>query len=142
MFFKSTYFSTDEPPDSAYKKNPPADYFYPPIDIFAKLASIKSNLQANVYVNEYAFQQDLYQVFAPGHDGHYVLYPDLLTKAFEWGRARALVSISKDGNEIPEIYIYGESSLVHTEIELSLTNLRGHYCIPVNRFSAKTNQWN
>lgn len=92
--------------DSAYKKNPPADYFYPPIDIFGKLASIKANLKANLYVNEYAFQQDLYQVFAPGHDGHYVLYPDLLSKAFEWGRARGLVSISKDGREIPEIYIY------------------------------------
>jgi hypothetical protein len=36
------------------------------------------------------------------------MYPDLLTKAFEWGRQRALVSISSDGSEIPEIYIYGE----------------------------------
>jgi hypothetical protein len=95
--------------DSAYLKDPPPDYFYPAFDLFAKLASIKNNLQYNVYINEYHFQADLYQVFSPAHDGHYVMYPDLLTKAFEWGRKRGLVSISKDGTEIPEIYLYGES---------------------------------
>jgi len=87
-------------------KNPPADYFYPPLDIFGKLASVKSNLQKDVYKNEYTFQEDLYQVFAPAHDGHFVLYPDALTKAFEWGRKLALVSISSDGKALPEIYIY------------------------------------
>jgi len=109
--------------DSAYLKNPPADYFYPPLDIFAKLASIKANLQSNAYVNEYAFQQDLYQVFAPAHDGHFVLYPDLLTKAFEWGRKRALVSVSKDGTEVPEIYIYEDvTSSPSTASVLKLIN--------------------
>lgn len=95
--------------DSAYLKNPPATYFYPPLDIFGKLASVKANLQNDVYPNEYTFQEDLYQVFAPAHDGHFVLYPDALTKAFEWGRQLALVSISSDGKELPEIYVYGES---------------------------------
>jgi hypothetical protein len=95
-------------PDSAYLKDPPATYFYPPFDLFAKLASVKANLQANIYPNEYAFQEDLYQVFAPAHDGHYYFYPDLLTKAFEWGRQLALVSISSDGKEIPQIYVYRE----------------------------------
>jgi hypothetical protein len=88
-------------------KSPPTDYFYPPYDPFANLAAVKANLQRNVYSNEYGFQKDLYQVFTPAHDGHFALYPDLLTKALEWGRTRALVSISKDGTEIPDIYIYG-----------------------------------
>ena len=96
-------------PDSAYLKNPPATYPYPPIDIFAKLASVQTNLENDVYVNEYTFQEDLYQVFAPAHDGHYVLYPDALTKAFDWGRKVALVSISPDGVSLPEIYVYGGS---------------------------------
>jgi hypothetical protein len=90
-------------------KDPPVTYFYPPLDIFAKLASVKANLQNDVYPNEYTFQEDLYQVFAPAHDGHFVLYPDALTEAFEWGRQLALVSISSDGKELPEIYVYGES---------------------------------
>jgi len=96
-------------PDSAYLKNPPASYFYPPLDIFGKLSSVKANLLNGLYPNEYTFQEDLYQVFAPAHDGHFVLYPDALTKAFEWGRQLALVSISSDGKELPEIYVYGKS---------------------------------
>ncbi|PMD66794.1 uncharacterized protein K444DRAFT_698937 [Hyaloscypha bicolor E] len=88
--------------DPAYK-DPPADYFYPPHDIFAYLASVKTNLQNDQYANEYEFQQDLYQIWARSHDGHFVFYPDLLTKAFEWARQLGLVSISKDGSSLPEI---------------------------------------
>lgn len=70
---------------------------------------MKSNLENDVYANEYEFQQDLYQVFTPAHDGHFIVYPDLLTAAFEWRRRRSLVSISSDGVEVPKIYLYGES---------------------------------
>ena len=63
--------------DPGYKADPPADYFYPPYDMFAALNKVKSNLQADVYPNEYAFHVDLYTtVFGPGHDGHYVLYSE------------------------------------------------------------------
>ncbi|RDW61372.1 hypothetical protein BP5796_11264 [Coleophoma crateriformis] len=92
--------------DLAYLKDPPATYFYPPHDVLGTLASVKANLEADVYANEYLFQVDLYQVFTPAHDGHFVLYPDALTKAFEFGRGVPIVSISKDGVEIPKIYSY------------------------------------
>jgi hypothetical protein len=94
--------------DSAYLKDPPANYFYPPHDIFTYLSSVKAKLENNVYANEYEFQEDLYQVFARAHDGHFVFYPDALTKAFQWGRQRSLVSISEDGTSIPEIKLYGK----------------------------------
>ena len=42
-------------------------------------------------------------VFGPGHDGHFVIYTDLLTAAIEWGRRLALVSISEDGSSLPVI---------------------------------------
>ncbi len=61
--------------DSAYLKDPPANYFYPPHDIFAYLASVKAKLENDIYANEYEFQEDLYQVFARAHDGHLVFYP-------------------------------------------------------------------
>ncbi|KAK2630058.1 hypothetical protein QTJ16_000878 [Diplocarpon rosae] len=99
----------DQFSDTAWKKDPPADYFYPPHDIFAYLASVKSNLERDIYANEYEFQEDLYQVFARAHDGHFIFYPDALTKAFEWGRKRSLVSISEDGTSLPVIKLYGES---------------------------------
>lgn len=96
--------------DAAYKADPPADYFYPPHDIFKALAGVRADLVADKYTNEYEFQVDLYaRVFAPAHDGHFVFYPDALTIAFEWTRAKPIVSISENGRDLPVIKLYGES---------------------------------
>ncbi|OIW32669.1 peptidase s41 family protein [Coniochaeta ligniaria NRRL 30616] len=93
--------------DPGYKADPPAGYYYPGYDLFAALAKVRSNLVADKYPNEYQFQADLYNtVFGPGHDGHYVFYPDALTKVFEWRRQRSLVSISEDGTSLPVIKLY------------------------------------
>ncbi|KAF9881453.1 hypothetical protein CkaCkLH20_00599 [Colletotrichum karsti] len=93
--------------DAAYKADPPADYDFPAYDMFAALETIRSNLVSDVYTSEYAFQSALYEeVFGPGHDGHFVYYPDLLTAVFEWTRERALVSISEDGSSLPVIKVY------------------------------------
>ncbi|KAG5962543.1 hypothetical protein E4U58_003836 [Claviceps cyperi] len=96
--------------DAAFKKNPPKDYAYPGFDMFANLAKVKSNLQAGKYASEYEFQTDLYkQVWAPGQDGHYVFYPDLLSKAFKFKRhSLPLVSISEDGTSLPQIKLQQE----------------------------------
>lgn len=51
-------FCADTVSDIAYKKDPPATYFYPPHDIFGYLASVKKNLQNDKYANEYEFQQE------------------------------------------------------------------------------------
>lgn len=87
-------------------KDPPAGYFYPATDVFGRLALIKSNLESGLYANEYAFQVDLYNIFALAHDGHFVMYPDLLSNALQWGRQLAVVSISLNGTDIPQIYAY------------------------------------
>ncbi|KAL5086249.1 hypothetical protein Trisim1_009576 [Trichoderma cf. simile WF8] len=93
--------------DAAYKADPPADYFYPPHDIFKALAGVRADLVADKYTNEYEFQVDLYaRVFAPAHDGHFVFYPDALTIAFEWTRAKPIVSISENGRDLPVVKLY------------------------------------
>ncbi|ROW09275.1 hypothetical protein VPNG_05791 [Cytospora leucostoma] len=93
--------------DSAYKADPPADYFYPAYDMFENLAAVRRKLENNTYRSEYEFQDDLYKtVFGPGHDGHFVFYPDLLTLVFDWNRPLSLVSISHDQSSIPEIKVY------------------------------------
>lgn len=136
---------TDEITDSAFKKNPPADYFYPALDIFGKLASIRTNLVNKLYSNEFSFQKDLYQVFAPGHDGHYIVYPDLLSKAFQFGRPLRVVSISKDGTSIPEIYIYGKSihliPLPRKQNQLLMPFFRGHHQCTHNCLGSEAHQW-
>ena len=51
------------------------------------------------------FRPSCIGVFADAHDGHFIFYPDLLTKAFDWGREVSLVSLSMDGYETPKIYL-------------------------------------
>ncbi|PNP42307.1 hypothetical protein TGAMA5MH_05989 [Trichoderma gamsii] len=93
--------------DSAYLADPPADYFYPPHDIFKALAGVRADLVADKYTNEYEFQEDLYaRVWGPAHDGHFVFYPDALTIAFEWTRPKPIVSISENGKDLPVIKLY------------------------------------
>ncbi|KAI1845026.1 hypothetical protein JX266_008819 [Neoarthrinium moseri] len=95
--------------DTAFKKNPPADYFYPPYDLWAELARIREGVAADAYPNEYSWQADLYNsAWAPGHDGHLIVYTDVLTIAVEWARQWALVSISEDGSSLPVIKVYGD----------------------------------
>ncbi|XP_044721517.1 pyridine nucleotide-disulfide oxidoreductase family protein [Hirsutella rhossiliensis] len=93
--------------DAAYKADPPASYPFAGYDMFANLAEIKVKLQTDKYAREYAFQTDLFEsVFAPGHDSHFLFYPDLLSKAFQWSRDDVLVSISEDGKSLPVIKLY------------------------------------
>lgn len=95
--------------DAAYKADPPADYFYPPYDLFAALAEVRANLVNDVYDSEYAFQIDLYlKVFGQGHDGHFVFYPDLLSRAFIYTRQRSLVSVADESSssKLPVIKVY------------------------------------
>lgn len=97
--------------DAAYKKDPPADYPHPGYDIFGNLANVRAKLVADEYDGEYDFQADLFEtVFAPGHDGHFVMYTDLLARAFRWTRQHPLVSISEDGVSLPVIKLLGKSA--------------------------------
>ncbi|KAG9239743.1 peptidase s41 family protein [Amylocarpus encephaloides] len=91
--------------DLAWLKDPPSTYFYPPHDVLAYLAKVKSNLQNDVYPNEEEFELDLYNVFAKAHDGHLVFYPDVLSNGLRWVKPTSLVSVSKDGSSIPKIYL-------------------------------------
>ncbi|KAI0204075.1 hypothetical protein F4808DRAFT_414695 [Astrocystis sublimbata] len=96
--------------DTVFKKNPPADYFYPPHDIWGVIEELKADITADKYKSEYAWQQDLYvKLFGPAHDGHFVSYPDVLTNALEFQRALALVSVSdKPDGSAPEIKVYSD----------------------------------
>lgn len=92
----------------AWLKDPPKDYDFPPHDTLGVLASVKENLINDKYPNEHSFQIDLYSVFTPAHDGHFIFFPDLLSKAFDFSRQQALVSISEDGQSLPVIKLFDD----------------------------------
>ncbi|KAH8599179.1 hypothetical protein B0O99DRAFT_591050 [Bisporella sp. PMI_857] len=90
--------------DTSYLKNPPPSYQQPPIDIWGLFTKILSNIESGAYANEQEFQADLYRSFNSVHDGHFRFVPDLLSKAVSFFRPVSLVSVSKDGMELPKIY--------------------------------------
>lgn len=69
------------------------------------LKAVQNNITAGKYKNEYEFQVALFNSFTQAHDGHFDFYPDALTRAFLFRRQVALVSVSKDGVELPKIYV-------------------------------------
>ncbi|PTB61712.1 hypothetical protein BBK36DRAFT_1131123 [Trichoderma citrinoviride] len=111
--------------DSAYKAHPPAGYPFPGYDIFANLAKIKADLQADKYDGEYSFQLDLYlNVIAKGHDGHLLFYPDALSRVFSFKRPTPLVSISEDGVSLPVVKFY-EDVIINADAASSITHING-----------------
>lgn len=104
LFLKTiALYSCEEALDSL--KNPPSDWPYPPHDVRGELEKVKSKVKNQEYANEYDFEVDLFEkVFAPAHSGHFIFYPDLLVNPWYWSRTVSLVSVSKDGSELPEIY--------------------------------------
>ena len=90
--------------DISYVKNPPKGYLMPAVDIWGNFQKILSNIESGVYANEHAFQADLFASFNAVHDGHFRFLPDLLSKAVLFSRPVSLVSVSKDGTELPKIY--------------------------------------
>lgn len=49
-----------------------------------------------------------YKVFASfnlAHSGHFRFMPDLLGKTLSFGRPLALVSVSSDGFDLPQVYL-------------------------------------
>lgn len=42
------------------------------------------------------------------HDGHFVFIPDSVGTIFNWARPVPLVSVSTDGKELPQPYVYAD----------------------------------
>lgn len=94
-----------------YIKSPPAEYaakVQAPYDFYASFDSIKSKVFSGSYKSEYEFGYAVYRAFQQTHDGHFVFIPDVIGGVFNFGRATPLVSVSKDGHSIPEIYAYSD----------------------------------
>lgn len=70
---------------------------------------VKENITKDVYVNEYAFQVSLLDVWSAVHDGHFQYFPDAINIAFVFKRPFPLASYSADGVALEKIYSYSEN---------------------------------
>ncbi|QIW98520.1 hypothetical protein AMS68_004038 [Peltaster fructicola] len=94
-----------------YLKDPPAEYaekIQPAYDFRADYERIYNNAVSGAYTSEYAFGTDLYTAFQRAHDGHFVVYPDSVASLITFGRQTPLVSVSLDGQSIPQVYAYSD----------------------------------
>lgn len=88
-----------------YLSNPPAGYTEKPVDILGGLDSISQKVKSGGYSSEWAVQSDISSLLNQAYDNHLAFLSDMsFVIAFE--RAFSLVSISKDGVALPELYIY------------------------------------
>ncbi|EUC46788.1 hypothetical protein COCMIDRAFT_91896 [Bipolaris oryzae ATCC 44560] len=90
----------------AYLKDPPQGYPNPAVDIVSGLDGIKSNVESGGYANEYDFEADIASLLVKAHDGHLAWYGMAYAGVFVWRRSSkiALISASRDGSEIPQIW--------------------------------------
>lgn len=93
----------------AWLKDPPASYMLPAVDIEAGLDTISTQVDAGDFLSEYEFGLAIVELFASAHDGHFAFRPDVF-KGFTFRNSLAfdLVSVSRDGLEIPKLYHYAD----------------------------------
>ena len=90
-----------------FLKDPPSGYLLPGVDLLAGLARIESHVRDGVYTSEYDFELDLYTLVQSAHDGHFYYTADIFSGVFRFQRTHSLASISKDGLDLPKIYLQG-----------------------------------
>ena len=98
----------------AYLKNPPSGYLEPAIDVYALIDEMIANVDS--YANEYELEFALYEIFQRTHDGHFRYLPTLMAGVATFGRPLALVSVSTDGQSLPQPYVYEDLLLVESGV--------------------------
>jgi len=74
----------------------------------AGLEEIARYLEEDRYDTDFGWLWDVEALVARARDGHLV-YKTLLWNLFTFVPGVQFVSVSKDGAELPEIYVYGKS---------------------------------
>lgn len=90
----------------AYLKDPPDSYKMPSVDIMKSLDDIKKDVKDGTLDNQYDFDAAILKLTYDSHDGHMVLFSGTIG-AFIFELPISLVSVSKDGKKLPEIYVLG-----------------------------------
>lgn len=87
----------------AYLKNPPTGYQQPAVDVQARLQQIQNNITAGNYHDEYVFEADFQLLIQSMHDAH-VAYNGGALSAFTFSSPMSILSASKDGKQVPQIW--------------------------------------
>jgi hypothetical protein len=87
----------------AWLKKPFESYQGPSIDVLARIDQVIQNLRDDKYANHYELELDLIAIEHGTHEGHFSL-PKPLSGLFLWQLPETIVSVSRDGKELPRVY--------------------------------------
>ncbi|CAG8979613.1 hypothetical protein HYALB_00012590 [Hymenoscyphus albidus] len=90
-----------------YLKDPPTGYQQPAVDLNAGLQTIQYKINSGTYKNEYGFEVAVQQLLFAAHDDHLDLVWGIFG-AFSFGAPYDIVSVSRDGLELPKIYFLND----------------------------------
>lgn len=90
-----------------YNEDPPDSYQQSEIDLIGRLDGLSQDVQDGAYENQYSFDVALRAILVGAHDGHLSLDLGVLG-LFSWILPDTIVSVSSDGQEIPEVYAYSD----------------------------------
>ncbi|KAH7040617.1 uncharacterized protein B0I36DRAFT_231482, partial [Microdochium trichocladiopsis] len=91
----------------AWLKDPPKSYSFPAVDVLAALDNITTTVSNDGYSNEYDLQLDIYKLVISAHDGHFSFAGDVFRPFnFQNDLAARIISVSRDGIEVPQLYPY------------------------------------
>lgn len=77
------------------------------MDLFGELAKIQQGIDGGVFPNQYVFEATLQNLIYSAHDLHLNLAAGILA-AFTFASPYGIVSVSRDGKEVPKVYYIGE----------------------------------
>ncbi|VUC36433.1 unnamed protein product [Clonostachys rosea] len=91
----------------SFLKNPPESYQQPSIDVMAQLDKIAEKAKRGNYTNFYEYESDLSLLGYQAHDQHFRLRNAGMFQ-FRWYLPHDIVSVSRDGKEVPQVYVYSD----------------------------------
>jgi hypothetical protein len=88
----------------AYLKNPPPEYMLEPVDLQGGIEALRVQIRAGAFRTQFDFEKRLnWLLNVQTHDGHFII-PTPLLRNFGFASSLSLLSLSKDGVSIPEVY--------------------------------------
>ncbi|VUC27276.1 unnamed protein product [Clonostachys rosea] len=87
----------------SFLKKPPPSYQKPGVDVMGRLDQVADNIRNGKYKNQREFEIDIWAITAESSEGHFHIELGLLG-IFSWFLNDTIVSLSRDGKELPQIY--------------------------------------
>ncbi|KAM3500958.1 hypothetical protein MY10362_005953 [Beauveria mimosiformis] len=85
-------------------KNPPEEYLLSGVDLIGGLKAMKQKLKGNEYETQFDVMTDLQSLFVATNDNHFGYTPGLFSAFRQVREGLDLVSVSKDGREMPQVF--------------------------------------